>query len=80
MQTHKADVLTLRLSSDKSSIYAAGVDPIVLNIAKISGSDKWIKSHPRNIHVNDVMTLETYDNRLFSGGMDFLHKFYFIIR
>ena len=69
MQTHKADVLTLRLSMDKSNIYAAGVDPIILNITKIANSDKWIKSHPRNIHVNDVMTLETYGNRLFSGGI-----------
>lgn len=68
MQTHKADVLTLRLSTDKLNIYAAGVDPIILNLTKIGGNDRWVKSHPRNVHVNDVLTLETYGNKLFSGG------------
>jgi hypothetical protein len=70
IQTHKADVLSLRLSTDKSNIYAAGVDPVIMMLTKIANSDKWVKSHPRNMHVNDVLCLETHGNRLFSGGED----------
>jgi len=68
IQTHKADILSIRLATDKVNIYAAGVDPIVVLVSKVGHTDKWVKSHQRNMHLNDVMSLETHGNRLFSGG------------
>lgn len=46
----------------------SGVDPTVIIITKIANSEKWVKSHPRVMHTNDVLTLECLGNRLFSGG------------
>ncbi|CAL8070237.1 unnamed protein product [Orchesella dallaii] len=68
--SHKADILALKLSQDKTQLYAAGVDPTIIIMNKIINSDRWVKSHPRVMHTNDVMTLETVGNKLFSGGLD----------
>ncbi|XP_057664279.1 U3 small nucleolar RNA-associated protein 4 homolog [Diorhabda carinulata] len=72
-QSHKADILTICLSSNQSSLYCAGVDPNIINYEKItikSGAPKWVRSIQRKIHEHDVNALVLLENKLYSGGAD----------
>ncbi|CAG7652969.1 unnamed protein product [Allacma fusca] len=69
--THRADILCMALSPDRNCIYVSGVDPNVISLARVGKTgDKWVKSHQRNMHTNDVLCLETINNRLISAGVD----------
>jgi U3 small nucleolar RNA-associated protein 4 len=60
--THKADILSICLSSDENSLYCAGIDPLIVNFSKVSITnkrdgrkvEKWVKNIQRNIHQHDV--------------------------
>lgn len=41
---------------------------VILNRSGRNG-DKWVKSHQRVLHTNDVTCLASYGNKLFSAGM-----------
>ncbi|CAG9829555.1 unnamed protein product [Diabrotica balteata] len=72
-QSHKADILTITLSSDQSSLYCAGVDPNITSYQKVTikgGTQKWVRSIQRKIHEHDVNSLVLLDNKLYSGGAD----------
>ncbi|XP_077300412.1 UTP4 small subunit processome component l(3)72Dn isoform X2 [Arctopsyche grandis] len=78
LQTHKADVLAICLSEDQKSLYCTGVDPNIVNYAKVKmkhkGEDeyveKWVKNLQRNIHQHDVRAMVMFKNKLFTGGID----------
>ncbi|KAJ8924814.1 hypothetical protein NQ315_000968 [Exocentrus adspersus] len=73
-QSHNADILTMCLSEDESSLCCAGVDPNILNYERISikgdNNYKWVKSIRRKIHEHDVNALVICDNKLYSGGVN----------
>lgn len=72
-QSHKADILSLCLSDNQTSLYCAGVDPNIINYEKITvkdGLNKWVRSVQRKIHEHDVNALVLVDNKLYSGGDD----------
>jgi len=73
IQSHKADVLTLTLSSDESTAYSTGVDPTLMHfqtIVRNDGRRKWVKSIHRVISGHDVRSVICADNMLYSGGVD----------
>ncbi|XP_028130689.2 U3 small nucleolar RNA-associated protein 4 homolog [Diabrotica virgifera virgifera] len=72
-QSHKADILSITLSSDQSKLYCAGVDPTITTYQKVTikgGTQKWVRSIQRKIHEHDVNSLVLLDNKLYSGGAD----------
>lgn len=73
-KVHAADVLAVCLSADESKVYAAGVDPAVVEFAKISnttsGSEIWTKSTQRSCHTHDVRAIACAGGQLVTGGVD----------
>uniref|UniRef100_A0A1B6CBI0 Anaphase-promoting complex subunit 4-like WD40 domain-containing protein n=2 Tax=Clastoptera arizonana TaxID=38151 RepID=A0A1B6CBI0_9HEMI len=73
-QSHEADVLSLCLDDQQTTLYAAGVDPLITTFEKIklrqNERHKWVKSIQRRIHYHDVRALAYCDGKLFSGGVD----------
>ncbi|XP_054278746.1 U3 small nucleolar RNA-associated protein 4 homolog isoform X2 [Macrosteles quadrilineatus] len=71
-QSHKADVLSVCLDDQQTTVYAAGVDPLIATFEKIQMKDgvKWVRSIQRRIHDHDVRALAYCHGRLFSGGVD----------
>lgn len=72
-QTHKADILSVCLDDQQTTIYAAGVDPQIVTFERIKvrvGDYKWVKSIQRVIHTHDVRALCFCHGKLFSGGVD----------
>lgn len=72
IKIHKADILTLCVTNDENYIYASGVDPIIIQFAKIESSNrkKWVKSVQRRLHTHDVAALVLAKEYLVSGGID----------
>lgn len=57
--THKADILSIAVSEDESSLYCSGVDPVITNFIKVNNTNKqsalqWVKNVQRHIHEHDV--------------------------
>ncbi|KAK4876596.1 hypothetical protein RN001_009102 [Aquatica leii] len=72
-QSHKCDILAMCVSDKEDSLYCAGVDPNIVNYAKIKvteGKYKWVKSVHRKVHDHDVRDLILCDEKLYSGGID----------
>ncbi|KAG8285601.1 U3 small nucleolar RNA-associated protein 4 [Homalodisca vitripennis] len=72
-QSHKADVLCVCLDDQQTTVYAAGVDPLIATFERIqlkSDSNKWVRSIQRRIHDHDVRALAYCHGKLFSGGVD----------
>ncbi|XP_018569516.1 U3 small nucleolar RNA-associated protein 4 homolog [Anoplophora glabripennis] len=72
-QSHQADILSVVLSEDENSLCCAGVDPNIINYAKVSvkgDTQKWVKSTQKHIHDHDVNALIFCNNKLYSGGAD----------
>lgn len=72
-QSHKADILSLILSSDEKTLYCAGVDPNIVCYVKVQvkgENHKWVKSIERKVHDHDVKSLALFDEKVFSGGED----------
>lgn len=72
-QSHRADILSLCLSDDETSLYCAGVDPNVVNYVRIKVKDdayKWVRSTQRKIHDHDVRALALAGDKLYSSGVD----------
>ena len=71
-QSHLADVLTLAIDREESSLYAAGVDQKVVQFKKVKddrGTAAWVQCH--GIHTHDVKSLAVVGNNcLISGGVD----------
>ncbi|KAL0822494.1 hypothetical protein ABMA28_004548 [Loxostege sticticalis] len=73
--THKADILSIAVSEDESSLYCSGVDPVITNFIKVNNTNKqsalqWVKNVQRHIHEHDVRALALNDDRLVSVGAD----------
>lgn len=72
----KADVLSIAVNEDETTLCCSGIDPIIKmfvltpvkkdNIVK----NQWIKFIQRSVHEHDVMALAFSGNRVFSGGID----------
>jgi len=76
-RAHRADVLSLCVSEEQTSIYAAGIDPRVLEFRLINsysgggdGPSKWVKGRETHSHTHDIRALTCCRNTLFSGGVD----------
>lgn len=73
-KAHSADVLSLCLTEDEKSIFTSGVDPLLMEFARVpqSGSKahSWVKSAQRTIHTHDVRSLVCTKNCIISGGVD----------
>ncbi|XP_025835846.1 U3 small nucleolar RNA-associated protein 4 homolog [Agrilus planipennis] len=72
-QSHRADILSVCLSSDEKTLYCAGVDPLIISYEKVKvkgTSQKWVKSIQRKIHDHDVRCLILLKDKLYSCGID----------
>jgi U3 small nucleolar RNA-associated protein 4 len=75
-QTHSADVLTLCLDDNEENIYCSGIDPLVVQLSKVSMDNEdityksWVKSTFNYNHTHDVRSLVIASNRLISAGID----------
>ncbi|CAH0547966.1 unnamed protein product [Brassicogethes aeneus] len=72
-QSHKADILSICLSEDQTSLCCAGVDPNIINYVQVNvkgGSQKWVRSIQRKIHEHDIRSLLLVNQKLYSGGID----------
>ena len=73
-QCHKADVLAVCVNSDGHSVFAAGIDPTLVQFEYISASPDsdwkmWIKSTVRTQHTHDVRALALTADMVVSGGI-----------
>lgn len=71
--SHRADVLSIVVAPDQSTIYCAGIDPIIMSFVKVQLKNnhyKWVKSIQRKIHDHDVRCLVYADDKLYSAGVD----------
>jgi U3 small nucleolar RNA-associated protein 4 len=72
-QSHRADILSVCLSEDKTSVYCAGVDPNIINYVRVKVKDdtqKWVRSIQRKIHEHDVRAMVIDGHKLYSSGVD----------
>ena len=67
---HKADVLCLSRGNDESSVYAAGVDPKVVEFRLISSksSPTWVVGRLMQRHSHDIRAIANCGGKIFSGG------------
>jgi U3 small nucleolar RNA-associated protein 4 len=77
--SHEADILTMAISKDETTLYVSGVDNKIAQLKEIHDSTtkktKWIVIGGRRIHTHDVRSLtispnSTGDPLLASGGVD----------
>lgn len=73
-KAHSADVLKVCLSQDEEKLWSAGVDPAVIEFAKISDvcnrTHMWTKSLQRTCHTHDVRAMAYARGHLVTGGVD----------
>ena len=77
--SHEADILTMAISKDETTLFVSGVDNKIVHLKEIHDSimkkTKWIVVGGRRIHTHDVRSLSissklTGDPLLASGGVD----------
>ena len=74
VDSHKADVLSVALSEDQTTVYSSGVDPVVQQFVRIparkgSRRSTWVRSVERKtLHTHDVRAMVVAGTHLFSGG------------
>lgn len=73
--SHRASVLDLCVSQDQTSVFSAGVDPIISEfqmVQKASGSETkhWVRGRSIRDHSHDVMAVVIAGDKLVSGGVD----------
>ena len=70
--SHRADVLTLCNSDDEDIVFAAGVDPTIVQFNRCHGPQitTWVCSHKRRPHNHDIRSMLINRNQLISGGID----------
>lgn len=73
-KVHDADVLTVCLSEDEKKVWSSGVDPLIVEFAKIddtsNGSEVWTKSTTKSLHTHDVRVIARAKGQLLTGGVD----------
>ena len=69
---HKADVLSLAITEDESTIFAAGVDPKIVCLQRVQDKGgAWVKTEENVKHTHDVKAMAVAGNTLLvSGGVD----------
>jgi len=73
VQSHDADVLTLKLNHYTNRMFSCGVDPIAYHFQEIrqaNGERKWVKSLHKKISNHDVRCLALWKNDYCVGGTD----------
>ncbi|WKX90843.1 hypothetical protein Q1695_009583 [Nippostrongylus brasiliensis] len=67
LETHQSDILCLTVCEDK--VHAAGVDPRIISIRHIAGTDYRIVQK-RNGPIRDVRAMACYDQKVYVAGED----------
>lgn len=68
--TFEADVLTLVVSPDQSTVFASGIDHQVMQFHLTKSSDEWRYAYAHRSHSHDVRALVVHGDFLLSGGVD----------
>ena len=77
IQSHKADILALALSQDSSTVFCAGIEPIVIEFKYLEQSSgvKWVRGDCKmGLHSHDVNSMVIAQQTLLSGGKMMLFK------
>ncbi|KAK7113872.1 U3 small nucleolar RNA-associated protein 4 homolog isoform X2 [Littorina saxatilis] len=74
-QSHKADVLTLCVDEEETSVFCSGVDPLVVQYSYMapsanSGWRSWVRTSCHTYHTHDVRASVVADAHVVTGGMD----------
>ena len=72
--SHRADILTLCNTNDEEIVFAAGVDPTIVQFHRCYGPQitTWVCSRKRRPHNHDIRSMLINKNLLISGGIDSL--------
>ena len=69
--SHKADVLTIAVSTQEDAVYASGIDPKILKLQKLKEEKSWVVAGDVRFHTHDVRSLALSKSGLLaSGGID----------
>ena len=70
---HRADILSIAVNSDETQVYAAGIDPVLVQfeLSPVSSASDWLvwqRSAVRAHHTHDVRAVMMMGNLVVSGG------------
>lgn len=70
---HRADILSLTVNADETQVYAAGIDPVVVQfeLSPVSSSSDWMvwqRCTVRAHHTHDVRAMAMINGFVISGG------------
>ncbi|XP_077867131.1 U3 small nucleolar RNA-associated protein 4 homolog, partial [Saccoglossus kowalevskii] len=70
--THKADILALSVSKEEDKVYAAGIDPKIVQFQYVpvgsQGKQQWVQSRMlEDLHTHDVRALACTEQNIISG-------------
>ncbi len=72
LHLHQADVLTLALNAAEDTIFASGVESLIVKVQRLpTEPSKWVKTQQSRTHTHDVRSLAlSTTGVLASGGLD----------
>lgn len=70
---HRADILSLTVSPDETQVFAAGIDPTLVQfeLAPVSAGSDWLvwqRSGVRAHHTHDVRAVDMMNDYVITGG------------
>jgi len=72
---HRADIFSIAVNDDENQVYAAGIDPVLIQfeLTPVNASSDWLvwqRASVRAHHTHDVRAVVMMNNFVITGGMN----------